>query len=182
MRCPAPSPSSVSHSSSPLRSLLPALYCLYLGTLNPLIKNSLTTSLICSIQLFFQCLITYYSLSSNYSSVFMLCLHVFSVLMFLSSCFEHSHLSLGSEKSFKETQNLLERNLAFICHPLPPVTGIPSKISGTDGKPASARTLPGMKSSLFTKELILVWGSFNCSKFFLKSIGKLRLQSMTFIG
>lgn len=86
----------------------------------------------------------------------MFCLLVFSGLVFLSSGFEHSKLNPGSEKGFKNAQNFLERNLSFICHTLPPITGIPFKISWADGQPVSARTLPEVESSLFSKEFIPV--------------------------
>lgn len=87
-----------------------------------------------------------------------------SVLVFLSACFKQSKLNLGSEKSFKDTQSFLEKNLTFICHTFPPIIGIPSEVSWTDGKLASTQTLSEIKSSLFTNELIPIRDSLNCTK------------------
>ena len=70
----------------------------------------------------------------NFSSVFTFCLHEISVLVFLSACCKPSKLNLGSEKSFKDAQSFLEKNLTFICHTFPPMIGIPSKVSWTGGE------------------------------------------------
>lgn len=131
MSCPLLLP--VSHASSSLHPHHPLLYRLFFGRLNLLIKNILATFLIGPIQLFFQCLITYYSVSLNFSSLDV-CLHVFSVLMFLSSCSKHNKLNLGSEK-FSEIHRTFRKGTDIHLAYLVPITESSLKFLEQMGSP-----------------------------------------------
>lgn len=74
-------------------------------------------------------------------------LHVFSVLMFLTSCFEHNKSNLSSENSFRESQTCLS-----ICHALLSPAEAP-QIVWAGGQPWSTPACPRIKKLTLYKKV-----------------------------